>query len=260
MPRTRHPAAQHEHRQKYFDQFPLIPALVARSVKKAEIATQPDAQNAMWTEYSRLEGAGTWNLKGVRPWKEVANEARASGGSIKAQVGRVFGVCVEKGSELPKSDKGRKYKGRFVFGGDFVKDEWFQDGVFNDLGSSPATLEASKILDAHGLIKNYTTEIADAIQAYIQAKLGAEVKDKDGKTIKVTTWVRLPREYWPYSFKGIEDPVAPLVFALYGHPVSGGLWGNPCEHQTAKCDVLPVPNWSSVFLQQKDRRPSNGVC
>ena len=173
----------------------MIPALVARAVKKAEVNAQPDAKNAMWTEYSRLQGAGTWDLKGVRSWKEVAAEARASGGSIKAQVGRVFGICVEKGSELPKGDKGRKYKGRFVFGGDFVKDEWFQDGVFNDLGSSPATLEASKVLDAHGLIKNYTTEIADAIQAYAQAKLGTTIKDQYGNVIKVQTWVRSPPEH-----------------------------------------------------------------
>ena len=155
----------------------------------------------------------------------------------------MFGICVEKGSELPTGDKGRKYKGRFVFGGDFVKDEWFQDGVFIDLGSSPATLEASKILDAHGLIKNYTTEIADAIQAYIQAKLGTEVTDKDGKKVKVTTWVRLPPEYWPESFKGIEDPVVPLIFALYGHPDSGGYLEKHCETQIAKCNFLPVPNW-----------------
>ena len=69
--------------------------------------------------------------------------------------------------------------------------------------------------------------------------------------MKVTNWVRPPPEYWPAPFKGIADPVAPLVFALYGHPDSGGYWERHCETQIAKCNFLPVPNWSSVFYNSK---------
>jgi hypothetical protein len=33
----------------------------------------------------------------------------------KRSISDTFGICVEKGSELPKGDKGRKFKGRVVF-------------------------------------------------------------------------------------------------------------------------------------------------
>ena len=162
-------------------------AMVARSVSKAEIKEQQAARDAMWAEYSKLQTAKTWDLESVREWSNVAKEARESGGTLKAQVGRVFGICVEKGSELAANDKDRKYKGRFVFGGDFVKDENYQEGIFNDLGSSPASLEGSKAIDALGLLKGNVTEIADAAQAYIQALLGTTAKDNSGSTITVTT-------------------------------------------------------------------------
>ena len=158
----------------------------------------------------------------MREWADDAKEARESGGTLKAQVGRVFGICVEKkGSELKVGDKDRKYKGRFVFGGDFAKGENCQEGIFNDLGSSPASLEASTSIDALGLLKGNITEIANAAQAYIQALLGTTVKDKDGKVIKVSTWARLPKEYWPAGFHSLRDPVVQLIYALYGHPDSG---------------------------------------
>ena len=69
----------------------------------------------------------------MREWSDVSREARQSGGKKKAQVGRVFGICVGKGSELPKGAKGRAYKGRLVFGGDFVRDEYAQEGIFKGL-------------------------------------------------------------------------------------------------------------------------------
>ena len=41
----------------------------------------------------------------------------------KVHVGKVFEICVEKGSELPLGDPMRKFKGRTVFQGNNVKDE-----------------------------------------------------------------------------------------------------------------------------------------
>ena len=50
-------------------------------------------------------------------------------------------------------------------------------------------------------------EQADAIKAYVQAKLTGP-----------KSWVSLPQEYWPAHFHNIRDPVVPLEYALYGHP------------------------------------------
>ena len=59
---------------------------------------------------------------------------------------RIFEACYEKGSELPESDPRRKFKGRLVFQGNNVQDENSDHALFNELGSSPASMEASKLL------------------------------------------------------------------------------------------------------------------
>ena len=47
--------------------------------------------------------------------------------------GEVFGICVEKGSELEEDDPNRKYKGRYVFRGNEVKDQNWEAALFQDL-------------------------------------------------------------------------------------------------------------------------------
>ena len=98
--------------------------------------------------------------------------------------------------------------------GNNVRDPNFDVALFQDLGSSPATMEAGKAADAYGLMPGNATQQADATQAYTQSKLGG-----------VQTWVSLPEEEWPPAWAGMKDPVCPLVLALYGHPDSGGFLG-----------------------------------
>jgi len=81
-------------------------------------------------------------------WAKVCADARAQG--LKAHAGRIFGICVEKGSELPKGTPGRNYKGRVVFQGNNVRDEDNLGALFNDLGSSPATMAAGRFVDFYG--------------------------------------------------------------------------------------------------------------
>ena len=63
-----------------------------------------------------------WDVSGVRPWQDVAAEARQQG--HKAHRGNVFGICFEKGSELPLGHADRKIKGRYVYQGNQVRDEY----------------------------------------------------------------------------------------------------------------------------------------
>ena len=88
------------------------------------------------------------------------------------------------------------------------KDQNYDQAIFAELGSAPATMEAGKAADAMGLLKDFTVEISDAEQAYTQALLGGDVE----------TWVSLPRDQWPQDWikRGMRDPVCPLVYALYG--------------------------------------------
>ena len=87
--------------------------------------------------------------------------------------------------------------------------------MFQDLGSSPSSVNAGKLLDYFACAKGNAGQQADAEQAYIQAELrGTE------------TWVALPEEAWPPEWKNrYQCPVVRWKKALYGHPVSGGFWG-----------------------------------
>eukprot|EP00959_Pyramimonas_sp_CCMP1952_P277295 5797189-Pyramimonas_sp.AAC.1 len=58
--------------------------------------------------------------------------------------------------------------------------------LFQELSSSPATMQASKAADTHGLFEGHSIERADARQPYTQSKLGG-----------TPTWVFLPRDEWP---------------------------------------------------------------
>ena len=146
------------------------PVAVARKVPASEIAKNSVARDKMRDEHNKLTDHGVWDLSGVRSWSDVAAEAKRKG--TKAHRGNVFGLCFEKGAELPAGHPDRKFKGRYVFQGNVVCDEYQETALFNELGSSPATLEGAKAVDAFGCLPGHRTESADAKQAYTQALLG----------------------------------------------------------------------------------------
>ena len=65
-------------------------------------------------------------------------------------------------------------------------DENSDCAIFSEMSSSPASMEAAKILDAFGSQPGYSKEQADARQAYTQAAFAG-----------VPTWLRLPKDRWP---------------------------------------------------------------
>jgi len=190
----------------------------------------------MALEWKKLSDRGCWDLKGVKPKREVADRAKKDK-DLKVHFGRIFGICVEKGSELPEGDKGRKFKGRYVFQGNEVRDEFHEYAIFNDLGSSPVTMEGSKMVDCFGRLPGHTIEQSDARQAYTQAEMGSTTPDEDYGPVVTETWVTLPEEFWPASWKDIVNPVCPLRYALYGHPDAGGYWEAHCEKHLGEVGV-----------------------
>ena len=123
----------------------------------------------MQKEWDRLVAQKVWGLSTIREWNDVASEARSSG--VNVQFGYIFGICVEKNSELPAGHPNRKFKGRVVFQGNRVVDQNWEVALFQDLGSSPATLDATRAVDCFGCFPGYDVQMADAVQAYIQAVL-----------------------------------------------------------------------------------------
>ena len=84
----------------------LIPCLVARRVGKKEVDSVRAAYDAMTAEADKLAKKGVWNLDKVKEWSDVCNNLSKN---EFAHVGNVFGIGVEKGSEIEKDNKGRYY-------------------------------------------------------------------------------------------------------------------------------------------------------
>ena len=157
------------HRPKIPEFYALFNACVARPVNKAEIAQSPAAKAALDMEWNKLIKAGVWDQSIMYEWSDIASKARNANQTI--HVGRLFEICVEKGSELPEGNPGRKFKGRTVFQGHNVKDQNWDTAIFQELGSAPVAMAATKLCDGFGLLPGNSIQTADAEQAYINAKL-----------------------------------------------------------------------------------------
>ena len=205
--------------------------------------TSPTANDGIFLGY-HIQPGFAWKGEYLVA-KMEALDYHAENGSITVQRARrveltgIFEACYEKGSELPPDDPRRKFKGRTVFQGNNVRDQDSDHALFAELGSSPASMEAAKLLDAFGSQPGFSKAQADAIQAYIQALFTG-----------VPTWLTLPRnrspEHWEKEF---WQPMVPLVLALYGHPDSGGIWENHLNSRINKegwKQILPDV-WQSIF-------------
>ena len=96
----------------------------------------------------------------------MVNEAKKKG--HKVHMARVHGLIYEKNYQLKEDDPARKFKGRGVLLGDQVKDQNMEATLFQDLGDSPATFDASRWADYFGCLPGNDVQMADAIQAYIK--------------------------------------------------------------------------------------------
>ena len=81
---------------------------MARLVGKAEIKNTPAAKEATKKEWDRLRSKYVWDEDHPREWDDVRVEARR--GRYTVHLGYLFGICVEKNSELVEHL--RKYKVR----------------------------------------------------------------------------------------------------------------------------------------------------
>ena len=111
-----------------------------------ELRSQDGAQSRrIW---DNLESHKCWDASLARPLDDVIREAKKKHELI--HIGSMLELCYLKHSELPE-DK-QKLKGRVVFLGDRVRDQYGMAAVFEALASSPAGMEASRFVDAYGLM------------------------------------------------------------------------------------------------------------
>ena len=153
---------------------------------------------------------------------------------------RVHGLIYEKNYQLKEDDPARKFKGHGVLLGDQVKDQNMEAALFQDLGNSPATFDASRWADYYGCLPGNDVQMADALQAYIQAKLSG-----------TPCWVELPDEAWHPSANRhkYRRPVCRLVKVLYGHPDAGAMWEQHCHTAVQKVGFKPLGDeWPSLYF------------
>lgn len=96
-------------------------AFVARDVSKSEMNASTKALATKDKEWSKLWVQEVWGGKVVEGWDTVVWEAQMANKYI--HIGKLFGICVEEGSELADGDERKKYKYRVVFQGNRVVDQ-----------------------------------------------------------------------------------------------------------------------------------------
>jgi hypothetical protein len=101
-------------------------------------------------------------------------------------------------------------------------------------------MEAGQAADCFGMMPGHDLQQGDFVQSYTQSRLGG-----------VETWIRLPEDQQPAAWKGIRDPMCPLVLALHGHPDAGGFWELHCEAHLVKIGFVPIVDWRSCFFHPK---------
>ena len=219
----------------------LFNAMVSRPVGRAEIESNPRAKEAMLKEWKGLRDQEVFDFTMVREYDDVVAEAKKN--KKEVHMARVHGICVEKNYQLSEDNPGRKFKGRGVLLGNQVKNQHWEAAFFQDLGNSPASFEASRWADFYGCLPGHAVKLADAIQAYIQAKLKGPL-----------CWVELPTDAWPpeIQYWKFRRPVVRPDKALYGHPDSGTMWEQHCDKKVQEIGFKPIgEEWPSMYFHDE---------
>ena len=134
----------HEHRVKNNGHKSCFNAMVTRPVTRKEMVNNPKAMEAFMKEWKGLWDQEVFDFSTTREYDDVVSEAKKKG--AKVHMARVHGLIYEN-YQLKEDDPARKFKGRGVLLGDQVKDQNMEAALFQDLGNSPATFDASRWAD-----------------------------------------------------------------------------------------------------------------
>ena len=131
----------------------------------------PDAKAAVEKEGRTLEKRPAWQLTKVRNKKDVIDEAKTK--DRRVHFASLMDLCHLENLEL--EPRFQKYKGRVVLRGDIVKDDSGSCAVFTERGSPASQMTAAKVMDITSRLPGCLGQAADAVSAYTQFIMGAEV-------------------------------------------------------------------------------------
>eukprot|EP00971_Amphidinium_carterae_P246199 4889689-Amphidinium_carterae.1 len=223
--------------------------LITRQIhpNEPEYHTEP-CQEAMLSELKKLHQRKVWDHDTVMEFGKLMSDPNKS----EVMVGRVFGIMGEKFSE--EGSERRQYKGRIVFQGNNITTKTGNSPVelFAELANSPTTFTSTRAAIGACVATRRRISVRDVSQAYIQSYLNLDVE----------TWVEIPRVWWPKSWFGktgeplYRRPVCRLIKALYGHPVSGGVWERHLGKVLVSMGWRQVDGLSGIWV--KDDLKENG--
>ena len=126
--------------------------MITRFVPRSEVKRNQQARDALVKEFSTLRGK-CWDEKARRAKADVIRDAKKRG--VEVHFAALYGICGEKGYELPPGDPRRKYKGRCVLLGDRVVNQDFETATFADMGNAHTLLDGARLTDAYGCLPGH---------------------------------------------------------------------------------------------------------
>ena len=223
------------HRPKIMD-APLWCCMVTKTLSpKDPLRHDPRAKVAIDKELGDLRSVPTWDEQ------NVMEGSKAAADFPDAHFARLFAILGIKHYE--EADESlHSWRARCVLSGDAIKTATGDWAMFNELGSVPANMTACRcLLAAYCMTEDALLLQSDCIKAYVQAEMKGP-----------PTFVRLPRAWWPESWKDMKDPVCRLLRAIYGHPQSGDIWADKLTAELQKEGFEVIEAWPSVFKCLKD--------
>ena len=138
-----------------------VPLTVTKLLDRAQWKDDSKAIEAVRLEGRKLVEAGTWDEGSVIEKDDLIAQAKKSGQRI--HLGQLMTICSIKFAEL--SEEHHKHKGRVVFRGDIVRDEYGAVAVFQMLSAQPTSIAAANANISYGCLPGNKTTQADAVQA-----------------------------------------------------------------------------------------------
>ena len=161
-----------------------------RPVTRNEYIKSDVAMDAYWKEWTNLEGKGVYRKETLIEWHIVRKEALNRNKDV--HLAFLFGFMVRKGVGYLDGDPRKKFKYRVVLRGNNIKDQSFEVALFQEMATTPTTLQASRFCDLLGFLEGSCTQGRDVEQAYLLAKMKGPA-----------TYIILPQEVWAKRY--VED-------------------------------------------------------
>ena len=212
---------------------PMWNALVTLALAPTDPRSRnPQAKAAIQKELDNLRLESTWDEG------NVMEEDDAKTQFPDAHFANVFSLVGIKNYEDPDVTS-HTYKGRIVLGGHAIKDATGDFAIFQDIGSTPSTMTAARVVLAVAALYGLEVAQSDCVHAYVQANL-------DGPP----TFVRLPKDWWPPEWHTkYKRPVCRLRKALYGHPMAGDCWAEKLSGVLKGHGFKTLEAWPGIFYK-----------